>query len=74
MDHLLQIVARSEMMSMLDGFSGCNQVEVEEKDQHKTSFTTPWGTIAYHRMSFRLINARATFQRCMSKTFADMKD
>ena len=47
---------------------------MEEKDQHKMAFTTPWGTFAYHRMPFRLINARATFQRCMSKTFADMKD
>ena len=25
-------------------------------------------------MPFELINAKATFQRCMSKTFADMKD
>ena len=74
MDHLLQTVAGSEMMSMLDGFSGYNQVEVEEKDQHKMEFTTPWGTFAYHRMPFGLINAGATFQRCMSKTFTDMKD
>ena len=61
MDHLLQIVARDEMMSMLDGFSGYNQIEVEEKDQHKTTFTTPWGTFAYHRMSFGLINVGAIF-------------
>ncbi len=32
MDHLLQIVTRSKMMSMLDGFLGYNQVEVEKKD------------------------------------------
>ena len=51
------MVARAEMMSMLDGFLGYNQVEVEEKDQHKTMFTTPWGTFSYHRMPFRLINA-----------------
>ena len=61
MDHLLQTVTGSEMMSMLDGFSGYNQVEVEEKDQHKMAFTTPWGTFAYHRMPFGLINAGATF-------------
>ena len=62
------------MMSMLDDFSGYNQVEVEEKDQHKIVFTTPWGTFAYHRMPFRLINVGATFQICMSKNFADIKD
>lgn len=74
MDYLLQIVARAEMMSMLDGFSGYSYVEVEEKDQHKMSFTTPWGTFAYHRMPFGLINVGATFQRCMSKYFSDLKD
>lgn len=47
---------------------------MEEKDQHKTAFTTPWGTFAYHRMPFGLINAGETFQRCMSKNFVDMKD
>ena len=59
---------------MLDGFSGYNEVEVEEKDQHKIVFTTPWGMFAYRRMPFRLINVGTTFQRCMSKTFADLKD
>lgn len=56
MDYLLQIVARAEMMSMLDGFLRYNKVEVEEKDQHKNAFTTPWGIFAYHRMPFGLIN------------------
>ena len=74
MDYLLQIVVGSEMMSMLDGFSGYNQVEVGEKDHHKTMLTSPWGMFAYRRMPFGLINASATFQRCMSKKFADLKD
>ena len=62
MDQILQIVAGSEMMSFLDGFSGYNQIEVTEEDRHKTAFTTPWGTFAYRRMPFGLINAGATFQ------------
>lgn len=61
MDQILQIVAGSEMMSFLDGFSGYNQIEVAEEDQHKTTFTTPWGTFSYKRMPFGLINAGATF-------------
>jgi hypothetical protein len=32
-------------------------------DQLKTTFHTPWGTYAYHKMPFGLINAGATFQR-----------
>ncbi|KAH9297058.1 hypothetical protein KI387_028740, partial [Taxus chinensis] len=42
MDQILQAVTGSEMLSMLDGFSGYNQVEVDTTDQHKTAFTTPW--------------------------------
>ena len=47
---------------------------MEEKDQHKITFTTPWGTFTYHRMPFGFINTRATFQRCMNKYLIDMKD
>ena len=62
MDHILQLVSGSELMSMLDGFSGYNQISVAPEDQHKTTFTTPWGTFAYNHMPFGLINVRATFQ------------
>lgn len=62
MDHLLQMINGVEMLSMLNGFLGYNQFEVEKKDQHKTTFTTPWGTFTYHRMPFGLINVGATFQ------------
>ena len=61
MDQILQIVAGSKMMPFLDGFSSYNQIEVAEEDQHKIAFTTPWGTFAYKRMPFGLINVGATF-------------
>lgn len=32
MDHILQIVSNSEMMSMLDGFSNYNQINVSRED------------------------------------------
>ena len=41
MDHILQRVVGSQRMSMLDGFSGYNQVVVHPQDQEKTTFTTP---------------------------------
>ena len=46
------------MMSMLDDFSGYNQVMVKKEDRHKTTFITPWGTFEYLRMPFGLLNAR----------------
>jgi hypothetical protein len=57
------------MMSMLDGFSGCNQIAVAAKDHHKTAFITPWGTYSYIRMPFGLMNTGATFQRAMDHAF-----
>lgn len=66
---VLQIVNGSKMMSFLDGYLGYNQVMVDEEDQLKTTFTTKWGTFAYRRMPFGLINAWATFQRAMDKDF-----
>ena len=38
----------------------------------KTTFTCPYGTFAFRRMSFGLYNAPVTFQRCMMSIFSDM--
>lgn len=62
LDEVLQIINRSKMMAFLDGYSGYNQILVAKKDQLKTAFTTKWGTFAYSRMPFGLINAGTTFQ------------
>ena len=69
MEKILQQVSGSEMFSLLDGFLGYNQVLVSKIDQLKKTFRTPWGTYAYRKMSFGLINAGATFQREMNIVF-----
>jgi hypothetical protein len=51
MDHILQKVVGSQKMSMLDGFSGYNQIMVHPNDQEKPAFTTPWGTFIYAKLS-----------------------
>ena len=70
MDHILQRVVGSSRISLLDGFSGYNQILLQEEDQAKTTFTTPWGTFMYVKMLFGLMNAGATFQRAMDIAFA----
>ena len=40
MEHILQKVMGSKRISLLDGFSGYNQVLVLPEDQLKTAFTT----------------------------------
>lgn len=66
------LVVDSERFSLLDGFSGYNQVLVKEEDQFKTAFTTKWGTMAYRRMPFGLSNAGTTFQRAMDMAFQSL--
>jgi hypothetical protein len=65
MDHVLERVVGANKMSMIDGFSGYNQIAMNEQDKKRTSFTTPWGTFMYDKMPFSLMNAGATFQRAL---------
>jgi hypothetical protein len=74
MEHILQKVTGANMMSMVDGFSRCNQVSVFPEDREKTAFTTSWGTFMYAKMPFGLMNAGANFQRAMDITFIGEKD
>ncbi|KAH9316783.1 hypothetical protein KI387_044021 [Taxus chinensis] len=71
-DQLVDLTAGHEMLSLMDGFSGYNQILVALSDQHKTAFITPWGTFYYHVMPFGLKNARATYQRAMTYIFPDI--
>ena len=72
MEQTLHSVAGSELMSFLDGFSGYNQILVHPDDRLKITFRTKWGTYAYQKMAFGLINARATFQRAMDIAFKEL--
>nr|GEZ42043.1 reverse transcriptase domain-containing protein [Tanacetum cinerariifolium] len=72
MDQMLERLAGNEYYCFLDGFSGYFQIPIDPKDQEKTTFTCPYGTFSYKRMSFGLCNAPGTFQRCMMAIFHDM--
>ncbi|GJY84720.1 reverse transcriptase domain-containing protein [Tanacetum coccineum] len=71
-DQMLERLAGNEYYCFLDGFSGYFQISIDPKDQEKTTFTCPYGTLAYRRMPFGLCNAPGTFQRCMMAIFHDM--
>jgi hypothetical protein len=72
MEMILQQVAGSQMMSLLDGFSSYNQIKVKMTDKYKTTFITRWDTFSYERISFGLSNADDTFQRAMKIDFDDL--
>ena len=71
-DQVLERVSGHPFYCFLDSYSRYFQIEIDVEDQEKTTFTCPFGTYAYKRMSFGLCNALATFQRCMLSIFSDM--
>jgi hypothetical protein len=74
MEHILQKVSGSKVMSFIDGFSRYNQIVVHLDDREKTAFTTPWGMFMYEKMPFRWMNAGETFQRVMGIAFVGEKE
>ena len=63
------MLSGSKLFSLLNGFSGYNQVLVAKEDRLKTTFRTKWGAFAYRRIPFGLINVGDTFQRAMDIDF-----
>ena len=60
-DEMLERLAKHSYFYYLDGYSGYHQTPIHPDDQNMTTFTYPYGTFAYRRMSFGLYNAPASF-------------
>ncbi|RDX75992.1 hypothetical protein CR513_44075, partial [Mucuna pruriens] len=71
-DQVLEKLSGKSHYCFLDGFPGYMQIHIAPEDQHKTTFTCPFGTFAYTRMPFGLFNALSTFQRCLTSIFSDL--
>ena len=71
-DILVDNTANFALFSLMDGFSGYNQIKMVPEDMEKTTFVTLWGTFGYKVMSFGLKNVGATYQRAMVALFHDM--
>ena len=57
------------MFSYLDAFFGYHKIPMSPADEEKTAFITPHGLYCNKVMLFRLKNARATYQKLMTKIF-----
>ena len=73
-DQMLDRLTGHPHLCFLDGYSGYNQISIAPKHQEKTTFTCPFGSFIFRRMSFGLCNAPATFQRCMMSIFSDFAE
>jgi len=71
-DQIIDNWVESEILSLMDGFSGYNKINILPMDQYKTTFIFPWGTFAYHKLPFGLMNTGVTFQHAISYSFHDI--
>ena len=62
LDQILGRVVGHPYYCFLDVYSDYYQIPIALEDQEKTTFTCPFGTFGFKRMSFGLCNALATFQ------------
>ena len=60
-DTSVDSMARHELLSFMDAFSGYNQIKMKEEDQEKNSFVTSQGLFCYKVMPFELKNAGVTY-------------
>jgi len=66
-DKIVDDAANSQLMSLLDCFSGYHQIWMRTEDEEKTSFITPFGTYYFVRMPEGLKNVSQSFSRTNSK-------
>ena len=68
-DQIVDASVGHGMLSFMDAFSGYHQIPMHPPDAKKTSFITHHGLYCYNVMPFDLKNARATYQRLVTKMF-----
>lgn len=65
-DKLVDATSGHQLMTLMDAFSGYNQILMHPEDQKKTSFMTSKGIYCYKVMPFGLKNAGSTYQRLLT--------
>jgi hypothetical protein len=63
---ILDSITGHEMSSFMDGYSGYNQVKMDEIDKYIYLKISEWG-YAFNVMLFGLCNAPTTFQKVVTK-------
>lgn len=61
-ERVIDSTASCKHLCFLDAYSSYHQIQMNESDQEKTSFITPFDTFCYITMPFGLKNTGATYQ------------
>ncbi|XP_026383610.1 uncharacterized protein LOC113279117 [Papaver somniferum] len=70
-DQLVESIVGYKAITLMDGYSGYNQIPLAPEDQEHTSFFRPRGLYCYTKIPFGLRNAGATYQRLVEDMFED---
>ena len=73
-DDLFDEVGGTRVFSNIDLRSGYHQVQIRDKDIHKTTFVTRYGHYEFVVMLFKLTNAPANFMCMMNNIFSRYLD
>ena len=73
MDEYIDSLGEATVFTTLDCNSGYWQIEMDERDRDKTTFTSHAGLYRFMRMPFGLKNAPATFQRAVDIILSRVK-
>ena len=68
-DVLVDSTSQHQLLSIMDAFSGYNQINLNKANQKKTLFVTSQGLFCYKVMPIDLENAGTTYQRLKNKMF-----
>ena len=71
-DHIVDAVAGHVILSFSDAFFEYHQILMHLPDSEKTAFITPHRLYYYDVMPFGLKNAKATYQRLVTKIFQSL--
>lgn len=69
---ILDKLGKCMYFTTLDLASGFHQLEIDERDIHKTAFSTSDGHFEFLRMPFGLKNAPSTFQRVVNGVLSEL--